>query len=86
MTGSLCVLSEKLCDFAVKINQHDQTSSKKTFATMDTLGSTIAYRNNCCMDGCAKEGDTRVVAAAGIEDINITNNICGHFKIKINFR
>jgi hypothetical protein len=53
---------------------------------MDTLGSAIAYRNNCCMDGCAKEGDTRVVAAACIEDINITNNIGGHFKIKINFR
>ena len=74
MTGSLCVLSEKLCAFAVKLKKDDQATSKKTFTNMGTMGSANPGWDPCWMDGCAEEGDTGVVTTTS-KDIKFSNKI-----------
>ena len=74
MTGSLCVLSEKLCAFAVKLKKDDQATSKKTFTNMGTMGSADSRWDHCCLDGCAEEGNTRVVTTTS-KDIKFTDKV-----------
>jgi hypothetical protein len=72
MTGSLCVLSEKLCVFAVKQKKNDKAIKKKAFTNLDCLGSIVACGNHCCIYGGSKKGDTGVAATTSIKDNNFS--------------
>jgi hypothetical protein len=61
---------------------NDKDTSKKTFTNLDTLGSINSCWNNCCMDGCAEEGDAGIVTEASIGNVN-TNTISRYFKDKV---
>ena len=76
MTGSLCVLSEKLCAFAVKLKKDDQATSKKAFTNLGTVGSADPRWDHCWMDGRAEEDDARTTPESSTI-FNLSHNCFG---------
>ena len=52
----------------------DQSFKKKAFTNLDSLGDTVTSGDSCCVDVCAKEGNTRIVATT-FKNISYSNQI-----------